>query len=448
MVDLLLKRVPLHLVTGFLVANAHRITETCQEAFILKLFRKENKEGFIKAFSDSPCSFSMGFAKLEKIIKFLRVSQVSLWPRFQLTISQYLDAVSEDEVIEILQPMSSKMTASQVAIFDILNSILCELKRTNPSFDCDEFDLENSLFKDFDNMLMQVLDPVWNRVSYKTKQLVYDVKLIRNLLNYLVSLDCVEFLEYLETLIASKVDEGTWVLTDAAETLLIWSRKRVFDKKGSEIVAVLEKPPKWKVLLDVLAEVKEEMSASLDTAVIFVEDESVMKQLSDMLVKGPEKSLKKKFANYSKNSKSFSSSSGSKSKKGKFLFQAVPKVDHEESTEESPEGFLTFNSPKINIHCISELKERDVLDDLMPSFIILYQCNLRVFRSIELFKAKYPTHPVRVYSIMYKNSVEEQKYLCRFRKEKMAFEKLIHEKSVRKGDDFRNYLDLLNSAKS
>lgn len=42
-VDMLMDRMPIDLVTGMLVYKAHRIIETSQEAFILRLYRQKNK---------------------------------------------------------------------------------------------------------------------------------------------------------------------------------------------------------------------------------------------------------------------------------------------------------------------------------------------------------------------------------------------------------------------
>ena len=42
-VDMLMDRMPIHLVTGVLVYKAHNIIETSQEAFILRLYRQKNK---------------------------------------------------------------------------------------------------------------------------------------------------------------------------------------------------------------------------------------------------------------------------------------------------------------------------------------------------------------------------------------------------------------------
>jgi DNA excision repair protein ERCC-4 len=42
-VDLLKKRLPPHLIAGFIIARAEHITETSTEGFILRFFRKYNK---------------------------------------------------------------------------------------------------------------------------------------------------------------------------------------------------------------------------------------------------------------------------------------------------------------------------------------------------------------------------------------------------------------------
>ena len=42
-VDMLTDRVPFDLVSGILVYNAHRVIDSCQETFILRMFRQKNK---------------------------------------------------------------------------------------------------------------------------------------------------------------------------------------------------------------------------------------------------------------------------------------------------------------------------------------------------------------------------------------------------------------------
>jgi DNA excision repair protein ERCC-4 len=49
---------------------------------------------------------------------------------------------------------------------------------------------------------------------------------------------------------------------------------------------------------------------------------------------------------------------------------------------------------------------------------------------MQMYKASNPGMPLRVYFLTYENSVEEQRYLSSVRKEKEAFERLIHQKAV------------------
>ena len=68
-----------------MVYRAHRIIDSCQESFILRLYRQKNKTGFVKAFSGSPVSFSQGFCQVERVMKNLFIRHLHLWPRYHST---------------------------------------------------------------------------------------------------------------------------------------------------------------------------------------------------------------------------------------------------------------------------------------------------------------------------------------------------------------------------
>ena len=57
--------------------------------------------------------------------------------------------------------------------------------------------------------------------------------------------------------------------------------------------------------------------------------------------------------------------------------------------------------------------------------------NLCATSSCQVYRSSNPGLAVRVYFMLYVESVEEQKYLAGMRKEKQAFERLIREKGVR-----------------
>lgn len=107
---MLCDRVPTDLVSGILVYKAHKIIDSAQETFILRMFRQKNKvlfysslsiynsifsilkfkKGFIKAFSDSPVFFSRSSSKVDRVMKNLFVKKLFIYPRFHVDVETEL----------------------------------------------------------------------------------------------------------------------------------------------------------------------------------------------------------------------------------------------------------------------------------------------------------------------------------------------------------------------
>ena len=66
-VDLLSSRAQANRIAGFIVLNAHRVTDESGEGFAVRLYRQGNRQGSVKAFSDQPISFTAGFNKVRPI---------------------------------------------------------------------------------------------------------------------------------------------------------------------------------------------------------------------------------------------------------------------------------------------------------------------------------------------------------------------------------------------
>jgi DNA excision repair protein ERCC-4 len=75
-----------------------------------------------------------------------------------------------------------------------------------------------------------------------------------------------------------------------------------------------------------------------------------------------------------------------------------------------------------------------LLDTVRPHWVIMYSPNMGFVRKLEVFKALHPEIDLKVYFMVYDNSIEEQQYLTLLRREKESFEKLIHQKSVHKSN--------------
>ena len=130
LMDLLLGRIPVPLVTGVIVNSAHRVAEYGLEAFCLYLLRLQNDTAFIKAFSDNPEFLIRGFAKAEKILKTLRVSNLVLYPRFHVQVNDELSHASI-EIVEINVACSQQMKMIQMSILSILESSIGDVCKDN-----------------------------------------------------------------------------------------------------------------------------------------------------------------------------------------------------------------------------------------------------------------------------------------------------------------------------
>ncbi|XP_068439369.1 DNA repair endonuclease XPF [Clinocottus analis] len=284
-VDFLTDRVPAHLISGILVYRAHKIIESCQEAFILRLFRQKNKTGFIKAFTDKATSFSSGFCQVERVMRNLFVKKLYLWPRFQASVNTALDK-HKPEVVELHVSLTPAMRAIQSSILDIMSACLKELKRYNPTLEAEDLSVENTLGNAFEKTIRHYLDPLWHQLGAKTKALVQDLKVLRVLLLYLTQYDCVTFLNLLESLRTSQKNFGSnsgWLFLDSSTSMFMNARGRVYripeSKKKLKVGAEAEKPkassalevkrelmleksPKWEALTEVLQEIERENESS------------------------------------------------------------------------------------------------------------------------------------------------------------------------------------------
>ncbi|OBA23690.1 hypothetical protein METBIDRAFT_38064 [Metschnikowia bicuspidata var. bicuspidata NRRL YB-4993] len=71
-----------------------------------------------------------------------------------------------------------------------------------------------------------------------------------------------------------------------------------------------------------------------------------------------------------------------------------------------------------------------LLQELNPSYVIMYEPDLTFIRRVEIYQAMNPASPAKVFFMYYGTSVEEQYHLLKIRMEKQAFTRLIKEKAT------------------
>ncbi|KAI8904315.1 hypothetical protein EDD86DRAFT_194941 [Gorgonomyces haynaldii] len=461
-VDMLNNVVPLHLVSGIIVNHCHLVKEASVISFILRLYREQNKIGFIKALSDEPYLFVN--SKLDRILKTLLIRHVYLWPRFHMQCIQDIEQAGQIELVELRVPLSRKMKDIQAGLVECLNDCLGEIKRAHSQLDVDQIKLEQSFFQNFDHLLRSQLEPVWHLLPFKVRQMTNDVTTLRKLLHYLVGYDPVTFNWFLDTVFASNAaaltsnrveSASTWITWDAADIVFNNASARVYLKSKQQSELVLEPLPKWKVFLSILDEIEAERQSG--NILVMTSSKMQANQLREIVsTRSHDKLLNRLFTKYSKWKKSDvlkalqpesvqqPVSKRRRMRGGKTQTTREPEqqddldilsqgLQIEDDTTSAPD-YLFIEHYRVPTDQISGVTgytgdlDASLLEGICPEHIVLFEPDMGFIRRLELFKALHPERDMKVYFIVYEDSIEEQQYLATIRKEKDAFEKLIQQK--------------------
>lgn len=272
-VDMLTKRLPFESVSGIIVANAHRVLKDCHLSFILRLFRMNNKSGFITAISQNAPAFLGSFAKLERIMRNLFVSKLFLWPRFHATINSSLSTRTSPNVVEMRIHMTPAMKQIQFALIDLISKCIKDLTSMNSfiyssTLDIDEKEDQNALntinviSKSFNKIMRAHLDSVWFQLSPRARSFIRDIRLLKSLLFHLTELDAVSFhgeLKHIRDNVTPESNPSDWLFWPQTETLFKVAQERVFDTSvpGKKPAYNIEINPKLDSLNDLLNEIEE-----------------------------------------------------------------------------------------------------------------------------------------------------------------------------------------------
>ncbi|KAJ5241937.1 DNA repair protein [Penicillium citrinum] len=522
-----------------------RVLATSLEAFIARVYRQKNKNGFLKAFSDAPEPFTTGFAPLANMLRNLFLRKASLWPRFHVSVAEALEGNRKAEVIELEVPMSSKMREIQNAVLECVDVSVAELRKSNTGLDMEEWTLDSALHRNFDVMIRRQLTPIWHRVSYRTKQIVNALTDLRGILHALLTYDSVSFVKYLDTIVtanspapgANKHNDSPWLFLDAAHVLFQTAKSRAYEGKlskdldrplgsttfSAELQPVLEPLPKWDVLSEVLGEIEHDAylhpashDGSNSTILIMCSERRISRQLREYISTmhtnigrtsknetsedGPAEdkssagvlmrrrlrdylNWKRSLANINKNL-SLSVRDGDSGKPGISSGQQqgrpppnkrrrvrgggavnsasgrVPNASVQTDVEMPDQVVSLLNEIQptevednqkeeiiiddmmdmddyyelydmddlIMIHPYDGEKDGQILEEVRPRYIIMYEPDPAFIRRVEVYRSSHAGRNVKVYFIYYGGSVEEQRYLSAVRREKDSFTKLIKEK--------------------
>ena len=308
-VDLLSTLLDAETVTGLIVLHAEKVNTVSIEAFVVRIFRQFNKIGFVKAFTDAPEPLVMGYSPLGTTLRNLFLRKPALYPRFHASVAQSLEGKKKADVVELEIPMTDAMFRIQQAVLECVELCISELRKANSGVDLDDWSVESALHQNFDSMVRRQLDPVWHRITFRTRQIARDLTTLREILNYLLSYDCVSLLKHLDTVRATlspptgsnKQNHSPWLLTDAADTIFTTARERVYtgrvddrtdtptDQLPGSLRPTLEEQPKWALLAEILSEIETEAyfspsgSGGIQTVLVMCNDQRTCRQIKEFL---------------------------------------------------------------------------------------------------------------------------------------------------------------------
>ena len=198
--------------------------------------------------------------------------------------------------------------------------------------------------------------------------------------------------------------------------MFVSAKSRVFP---TEDKLELEEVPKWKVLKEVLEEIKQDNKDDSITLVLAA-DERQREQLLAFLEHGSQPLLKRLY----------NKCLGEKFGPLPDVKEIKDKGKGKKSSDVIEEPLNESDSIVLQSFQIGSFAINKLINDLKPKYFVLYDCEISVVRQIEVYQASNPGIKVKVFFMIYGKSVEEQAYLSSLRQEKEAFEKLIKEKAA------------------
>ncbi|CAG2101612.1 unnamed protein product [Medioppia subpectinata] len=434
-------RVPFELISGLIVYNAHTIVTDCLQAFIVRLYRMNNKTGFVTALSQTSNAFIGQFGKLDRTMRYLFATKLYLWPRFHAAITDSLGARTAPNVIEIRLSMTPLMKKIQFSLMDLISMCIKELTNSNTSFlyDCEELNAMNVISLNFNSMVKRQFDPIWYQLSAKSRRMVSDIKLLKQLLFNLTQYDSVTFYHEIKAIRQSVVlnaDTSDWLFWEPSETLFTVSKERLYSQKNGKQIIDIEVNPKWNAFYEVIQEIKNETQNDSQTVdvIVIVENMNTAESLEKFRDKGVDTVLQElhQKCELLLNGKS-ETKTRDKPKKAPEKEENVQTLTQMlKSYEKCEESFTAERKLELHYHDWHQkgVHLMNMLTVLRPKYVILYDPDMQSIRHIESYQGLYLSpEAVKVYFFLYDGSAEEQRYLKNLHIEKEAFEALIKTKA-------------------
>lgn len=262
-------------ITGLIILHTENIAQYSMDRFVVNLYRKDNKWGFVKALSDDPEKCCKGFQPLQTKLKYLKLERSFLWPRFHIGVTESIKRKLKNskgtKVTEVRIKMSDYMTKIQNSLMASIEIMIGELKRNNPDIASEYWSIENALDPNFVQSIIGTMNPVWHRISATTKKILTELSTLKSFLSDLFKYDSVTYYQNIKTFVNEHTQsmnnkDSLWLMIPEASATIACSKDRVYRKlhnnpnvnTNSTNNMLLEELPKWEQLLFILDEINEE----------------------------------------------------------------------------------------------------------------------------------------------------------------------------------------------
>lgn len=311
LMDMLSKKLDVQLIQGMMICNAHNYHEVSMEAFIVRLYRQVNKTGFIYAFSDESDHLSREYGSMTRLLKYMYLRKIYSYPRNIPLISNILNS-KQPNLMEYSLQLTPLMKSIQSALFIAMETCIKEISKSCSLLQVEQLDV-NTLYN-YDFVIKKQLDSQWYKVSPHTKQLISDLGSIRQLFDYLLQYDAIDFYHYLCLLKSSALTNiPLWLTTYAAEVIFQKAKQRVYSLETNiaqsnsiftrfireqlhcnlTLLPKLEILPKWRILVEILSEISKKDRGG--RVLILVKNERTALQLKEAIAKTPASVMEERY---------------------------------------------------------------------------------------------------------------------------------------------------------
>ncbi|KYN97443.1 putative DNA repair endonuclease [Plasmodium gaboni] len=220
LIDLLTFKIIPEIIDGIFICKNHRLIYNMKEIFIIELYRKRNKFGFIKGISNN--KKLINHQHIVNLAQKLYMKRIYCYPRFHKHIHISLNnKFLQPHIYEINLDMPTILLKIEENILNILHYLNLEIKK---NYNFHDFDLNPLLYSE--NPESYVLSYIKTKtLNYNTKKLLKEIITLVNMLCNLFIYDSLIFYNYLNNL--KEADkECIWLYCNEANEIFYLSRER------------------------------------------------------------------------------------------------------------------------------------------------------------------------------------------------------------------------------